>query len=318
VSDGPFRRDGRVHRRHVEAGSRVDGTPWRITVLEVSDGVSGPTTAVVAGIFGDKPLSSLAAWELVRRLEAQPVRGTVLVVPAANPFALEAGTRAGPDGLWLNRRFPGSPMGFTTDQLAHALLAELASRADCLVDLHSGTPTMAVGYTYAHGDPALAASFGYLPVVVGHQHEGQLTVAAARRGLTTCLPEFGGGPHRATTIGVEGCLNVLRFRGHVSGAMTGPSRLPRVAELALFVASTAGALCGRYGAEDVGRAVDAGVLGEVVNVVTGEPAQEFAVARPGILLLGRTTPTIVQPGDYAFMVGFPEGEIEVPTAGRRG
>jgi len=47
--------------------------------------------------------------------------------------------------------------------------------------------------------------------------------------------------------------------------------------------------------------------------VTGERAEQFAVANARILLLARTTPTLLQPGDYAFTVGIPEAEFEVPA-----
>jgi hypothetical protein len=34
--------------------------------------------------------------------------------------------------------------------------------------------------------------------------------------------------------------------------------------------------------------------------------------RPALLLLARTTPLMVAPGDFAFMVGYPHGEVTVP------
>ena len=306
-----------ISQRDITVGRRIDGQPWQIRVIELVGSRQGPTTAFVAGVFGDKPLGCLALHELARRLPELDVRGTVLIIPAANPPALEVGTRVSPDHLYLNRRFPGQPTGFLTDQVAHHLGAEIFERADCIVDLHSGTPTMGLGYTYDYGDVEFTASFGYLPIIVGHEIEGQLSVAATRAGARSCLPEFGGGINGDPTVGVEGCLNVLRHRGQIDGAMTGPKRLPIVRDIEFFMPSVSGALIGRVGTGDVGKSVEPGTIGRVVNVTSGETLEEFAVKdhRPALLLLARTTPTIVAPGDFAFMVGYPDGEIEMP--GRR-
>src|SRR6056297_170919 len=200
----------------IHVGRRVDGTAWRIRVVEHRGGRPGDRTVVFGGSLGDKPLGSLAVQELDRRLGAHDeLVGEVVLVPAANPLALEHATRENPDGKVLTRQFPGDRSGFATDQLAAALLEEVVDGARCVVDLHSGTPTMSLAYTYDYGDRALAASFGYLPVVSGHTAPGQLGLLADELGFGFLLPEFGGGPLGSTSIGVEGVLNVLRYRGHL-------------------------------------------------------------------------------------------------------
>lgn len=303
-----------IRNRDVEVGRRVDGQPWRIPVIELVGSGSGPTTAFVAGIYGDKPLGCLALIELSQRLATLDLRGTVLIVPAANPPALEAGTRVSPDHLYLNRRFPGQREGFLTDQIAHHLTMEILNRTDCVVDLHSGTPTMGLGYTYDYGDVEFSASFGHLPILVGHPIEGQLSVVATRAGARSCLPEFGGGVNGDPSVGIEGCLNVLRYRGQLDGAHTGPKRLPLIHDIRFFLPSGSGVLRGRVGTGDVGRPVEPGVIGSVVSATTGETLEEFVVEdRPALLLLARITPTMVVPGDFAYMVGYPSGEVDVPS-----
>jgi predicted deacylase len=303
-----------IHHRDIPVSQRMDGQPWRVRLTEIVGSQSGPTTAFVAGVFGDKPLGCLALHELIRRLASLDVRGTVLVVPAANPPALEIGTRASPDHLYLNRRFPGAPSGFLTDQIAAGIMGEIGTRADCIVDLHSGTPTMGLWYTYDYGNLEFSSSFGYLPLIVDRAFEGQLSVAATRGGASSCLPEFGGGPLNDPTVGVEGCLNVLRYRGQISGALTGPKALPLIRDVQSFSPSFAGILVGRVGAGDVGKAVEPGVIGRVVSAATGETLEQFMVEnRPARLLLARTTPTTVAPGDFAYMVGYPDGEVALPS-----
>lgn len=297
----------------VPVGRRVGAEPWKIRFVELRGSQPGPATAVVTGIFGDKALGCLAVHELGRRLHGLDLRGTVVLVPAANPPALEAGTRLSPDGLFLNRRFPGQATGALTDQIAHHVLAELRARVDAVVDLHSGTPTMALHYTYDYGDRAFTASFGHLPVIVGHPHEGQLSVAATRAGMRSSLPEFGGGPFRDVTIGVEGCLNVLRYRGHLDGAPTGPRRVPLIERITFFSPSATGILRGRVSPELVGQAIQPGVIGWVEDAATGERFEEFAIDEGALLLLADNSPRMVAPGAFAYMVGYPSGEIEVPA-----
>ena len=300
------------HSWDVPVGHRVGSEPWKIRFVELRGAQPGPATAIVAGIFGDKPLGCLAVHALGRRLQGLDLRGTVVLVPAANPPALEVGTRLSPDALFLNRRFPGAPTGPLTDQIAHHVLAELRARVDAVVDLHSGTPTMALHYTYDYGDTAFTASFGYMPVIVGYPHEGQLSVAATRAGMRSSLPEFGGGPFRDVGIGVDGCLNVLRYRGHLDGPPTGPRRVPMIQRITFFSPSATGVLRG-VTPDRVGQPVEPGVLGWIEDAATGARVEEFSIAEPALLLLAEQSPRMVAPGAFAYMVGYPSGEIDVPA-----
>ena len=177
----------------VPIGRRIDGAPWQVRFVEFRGATPGPATAIVAGLYGDKPLGSIALHRLEQHLMQEQLKGTVLLAPAVNLPALQVGTRVSPDHLYLNRRFPGTPSGFLTDQVAHAVAAVVYEHSDCVIDLHSGTPGMALWYSYDAGDLELTSSFGYLPVVVGFRPGGQISATAVERGLSGFLPEFGGG-----------------------------------------------------------------------------------------------------------------------------
>ena len=48
-------------------------------------------------------------------------------------------------------------------------------------------------------------------------------------------------------------------------------------------------------------------------MATGATIEELVVeGRTALLLLARTTPLMVAPGDFAFMIGYPSGEVAVP------
>lgn len=301
--------------RDIEFGARVDGTPFRIRLVEVSGSRPGPVTAVVGGMWGDKPMGCLSVHELIAQTRSSDdLAGTVVFAPAVNLPALTVARRNSPDGVQLNRRFPGRAHGFLNDQIAHVLVEELVERADVLVDLHSGTPDMALHYTYDFGCLPLSAAFGRLPIIVDHTYPGQLCSVAMDRGVPACLPEFGGGPFTSLVDGVEGILNVLRWTGQLPGNLVGPTSLPLMSEVTLELVSTHGILVSSVGPAN-GFDVVAGQLGEVRSAVDGTVLERFELHRDGILLMSRSSPIMVTPGDYAFMVGHPNDVVELPPRG---
>ena len=324
-------------RWHIDLpGLREDEFPWRVHVQEFGSG--GPATAILAGMIGDKPLGVLAMHELAARLRTRAVKGTVLILPAVNPFGFQGATRHNPDLVELNRRFPGSPQGAVSDQLAHALFTALKDRVDCIIDVHSGTPVRTTEFAYDYDNLELTASFGYIPVMVGRHVPGQLCTEAKRLGMQAVLIEFGGADRSDMSIAVEGCLNMLRFRGHLDDAPTGPDRVDILDQVKGFIASKYGALCSEFGAERVGKPVGPGVIGWVANVVTGERLEEFiidpigvetgtgpgfdrwgpAVQRPfvpkapPILMVGQAVPAMVRPGILTYMAGWVGDTIPTP------
>ena len=305
-----------THTWEVPVGRRADGQPWNLRFVEVTGSRPGPTTAFVSGIFGDKPLGVMALWGLLQRLEeSDELAGTVVLCPAANPPALEVGTRVSPDHLYLNRVFPGASRGFLTNQVAAALIGTLTERTDCVVDLHSGTPTMALWYSYDYGNPEFTASFGYTPVVCNFGQQGQLCQAIADAGGTAALVEFGGGALGDPAVGVEGCLNVLRYRGQLGGTSTGPRTVPLIdGDVSLYMPSQVGVLTSRYQTDEVGRPIEAGWVAQLDCPATGGRLEDFAIERSGgLLMLANTSPTMIGPGDFGSVVAFPSGEIAVPN-----
>jgi predicted deacylase len=305
----------KVERTQITFGARGDGSPWSITAYIIEGGRPGPRSGIVAGIWGDKPLGVIAAHRVVEDLSSRDdFRGSVVVVPGANPAALEIGSRMGPDALLLNRRFPGSQSGFVTDQTAHHLLRFLEDRCDAVLDLHSGTPTMGLHYTYDYGLPSLSASTGVLPVIVGRGHPTQLSSVLTARGIPSCLAEFGGGLAADELPGVTSSLNFLRARGHLNEPLVGASSVPRIAEVQLALASTTGIWSTSRDLK-VGAKIDAGSIGQIVSPQSNGIHESFSSTRDGVVLMLTTSPNMVQPGSFLFMVGFVDGEIAVPQTG---
>lgn len=299
----------------IPIGRRIDGTPWKVRVSEFTGGRTGPRTAFVGGVLGDKALGCLAVHRLEQTLLRQPPSGTVILIPALNLPAMAEASKVGSDAQNLNRSFPGRYDGSLTDQFAHSAFEFLLDTVDCVVDLHSGTPTMGLGYTYSYGNDELAASFGHLPVIVDHFYDGQLGREAARRGIPSILPEHGGGVINDPSILLAGCLNVLQYRGHLKGPRTGPTSVPLIkdSDLQLFRPSVPGLLVAEVNTGDIGIPLDPGPFARILDPSTGTTLESFEIPRTGgILLLAVTSPSLTRPGTLSYMVGFPEGEITVP------
>ncbi len=126
---------------------------WPTVALHVFEAENpGPTALVQAGIHGDETAGVHALEEL---LEAglRPTCGRLLVVPVMNPPAYRADQRAAPDGLDLNRCFPGDPDAERYEpRLAAAFMDLVRSERPALVaTLHE---------SHRRYDPDVTPSFG--------------------------------------------------------------------------------------------------------------------------------------------------------------
>ncbi|NHN32754.1 succinylglutamate desuccinylase/aspartoacylase family protein [Paenibacillus agricola] len=148
-------------------------------VNTVKGSEEGPTLLVLAAVHGDEYEGVRALIELYRNLQANDIRGTLIMVPVANVSSYYSGNRTTlVDGLNLARVFPGSLNGTFTERLAFALNHTLIAKADFLLDLHSGgthyaMPLM-VGYyendstECGRKSKAAAEAFG-IEVIWGHE-----------------------------------------------------------------------------------------------------------------------------------------------------
>lgn len=100
----------------------------------------GPTVLLVGGTHGDEYEGQIVVAQMVRRLDALDISGTLICLPRHNPGACLAGRRTDPAdaGQDINRVYGrGSATGrakLISDFVTDAILP----RADWVIDLHSG------------------------------------------------------------------------------------------------------------------------------------------------------------------------------------
>ncbi|MBM3784719.1 MAG: hypothetical protein FJW30_10190 [Acidobacteria bacterium] len=211
-----------------------------LPLLEVRGAKPGPVLAVSAGIHGDEYEGVRALYELFDEIDASQVRGTLRMVPVANPRAHRAVSRTNPaDGQNLARVFPGHEQGTESERTAAILAREVIESADFYVDLHSGgvkfaMPSMA-GYWL--GDPrarAAALAFG-APVVCGHPviEDGRTISVAKARGIPFLYVEaWGAGRIRPADLrmmkrGIQNLLVHLGMSGFCQHSVPGREPPPK-------------------------------------------------------------------------------------------
>ena len=160
-----------------------------------------PVGALVAGVHGDEVEGMAALGDVVRSLDPSGLAGSLVVVHAANPAGLRAGTRLHPpDDGNLNRAFPADH-ATATGRLAAVLSGWLLKGLDALLTLHSWSRTgEAVAYAeYPMGSSAVEVASRALARALGTGYveaydwpPGLLPAEGVRRGVPSVEVEAGG------------------------------------------------------------------------------------------------------------------------------
>ena len=140
----PLDQDG-VHHGHLKLPYSRDDSAWgsiMIPICVVKNG-DGPTALLTGANHGDEYEGPVALQHLALTLDPATVSGRVIIVPAFNYPAFQAGSRTSPiDQGNLNRSFPGRPDGTVTEKIADYFQRTLIPMADVVLDFHSGGKTL--------------------------------------------------------------------------------------------------------------------------------------------------------------------------------
>ena len=235
---------------------------------------------------------------------AADLDGTLVTVPVADPLTFDRVSYTTPESLDsrqpnMNRCWPGDAEGSLHERMA-ARLWSLASEADAVIDLHTGSPAMATHTVFMRGDDAcrgLAEAFGtdlLLAEAAGDDAEtewsergfaGKFRVAATREGIPTVTPELAHSREvvpEAVETGVSGMIGALRHEGLLDGepepwdGTVARNHLGRViaADSGLFVPESDLTVGDRVAAGDR--------VGEVFDPTTFETLQTARADRDGI------------------------------------
>jgi hypothetical protein len=209
----------------LEIGSRRRESDVKLPICAWRGEEEGPVLLITAGLHGDE----LNGVEALRRMIASgtivPDAGAVIALPIANVWGFLNSSRFLPDGMDLNRGFPGARSGTLSQKIALAIMRELLPAADCGLDLHSG----GVSENYPHirctagapGDMELARAFSPPFILDSPLKEGTFRKAAWLSGKSVLVYE-GGEPRRLSELAVSECINgILRLMDYLGMTSSG-------------------------------------------------------------------------------------------------
>jgi predicted deacylase len=303
-------------------GELPDGRPMQAPVQIVRGETDGPTLWLHGCVHGNEYCGTYIIHEVLHRLSASELKGTVVALPVLNITAFERNQRMSPFELYgggdLNRCFPGKADGTVTQQMAHAIYTHLKRHADYLIDFHTAMTTDVRWALFANAPgevgrkgEGIARAFGYrstLPAPLDIL-AGSAMMAAAHDGIPAFIVEAGGKGSAFTDEivrdGVERLRNVMRHLGMLPGAVTDYGKQWHFSNFA-WVHSTRGGLFQRT--VKCGDRIEVGsVIGHYFDL-HGRPAGEAQAPNAGIVLAIHPGPLMAS-GETLIHIGLDPREV---------
>lgn len=281
--------------------ARLTTGDWIHVPVEVVHGSGeGPTVWLSGALHGDELDGVEIIRQVLGRLRAPSMSGTVLAVPIVNVFGFVAENRYLPDRRDLNRSFPGAARGSMAARLAHLFMTEVVQRSDVGLDFHCGSDDRE-NLPQVRGDldddetRRLARAFRAPVTVHGSPPDGTLRKAAVKAGATVLLYEGGEArrfTRRAIAQGVRGTLRVLRTLEMTGGE--DDSQDPETLEVrkTQWVRAGRSGIC-RLDVELGDRVEKRQRLGVIADAM-GEEGRPIRARSPGIVVGRRVNPLVYQ------------------------
>lgn len=324
----PFDTDG-VHHGFLKLPHSRDDSAWgsvMIPICVIRRG-HGKCALLTGANHGDEYEGPVALQQLAHTLSASSVSGCVIIIPAMNFPAFQAGTRTSPiDGINLNRIFPGKPDGSVTEKIADYFERTLIPMADVVVDIHAGGKTLDfLPFACAHmldkqtlqaECVAVMQAFNapYSLMLLEIDNVGMFDSAVEAQGKIFISTELGGGgTATATSIAIarKGLRNVLAHVGILDEPLqTAPSTMLHMPDERCFVFSEHQGLLEPM--VDLGATIAADTpLARVWPMDrTGVSPVEYRAHLSGILC-ARHFPGLIKPGDCMALIAQTTAEEHV-------
>jgi predicted deacylase len=320
---------------------RGERSRTRMPVLEFADGVSlelpvmvlrgakpGPTFYLGSAFHGDEVNGVEIVGRLAKEIDLRQLSGTIIVVPAQNPPALQVQHRyaighwskspldQSPGDPWAC--FPGDPNGNMASLIAHTLYSELMQHADYVVDVHTPTtggryapfaflPPTRIG-SIVDASEKMAKAFGADFVLATNegvyvQDSSPHTVMAKKGAIALGLEVGEGGQLDAdvTERGLRGLRNMLRSIRMLEGDQEDFGRKLVITSMSVVRATRGGLLHRQVALNDN---VKKGQLVATITNLFGEIVEEIRAPHDGPIVRIATFPS-VNGGERVVQLGVP-------------
>jgi len=271
-----------------------------VTVINGVD--EGPRLWLSAAIHGDEINGVEIIRQVLKRVDPQKLRGTLIAAPIVNVFGFIEQSRYLPDRRDLNRVFPGSARGSLASRLAHLFMNEIVSQCTHGIDLHTAShhrtnlpqirANLEDSETYR-----CAKAFGAPLMIHATIRDGSLRQAATQRGIPVLLYEAGEALRfdaRGIKIGVEGILRVMAVLRMYKPGPTRKQKTPVQVSKTQWVRASRGGIFRLKVA--LGQSVTKQQVMGVIADAFGETSVEVQASCDG-LVIGHTQNPLVNQGD---------------------
>jgi len=286
----------------------ADGSWVTVPVQVLTGSRLRPRCVAIAGVHGDEPEGMLALLDFAAQCDPARLRGTVVLVPVANPPAFAAHQRRGPsDGLDLNRVFPGRADGTASERLAYRLVTDILSGADCVFTLHSWFATGMVvphvevpdtGTSIGRRSWEAAAAAGFTRIRACNWQPGVLGTVAVERGIPVLEAEIGGGgvsKAENRRAYVDHLTRLLRHLGILEGEARPSGDIENLGRA--YLHAPAGGMLRLH--VELGARVEAGATLASITDLHGRSVAEMRAPHAGLVVAVRRFVS-VNPGDLVF------------------
>lgn len=268
---------------------------------------------ISAAIHGDELNGVEIIRRVLRTIQPQVIRGTLLCAPVVNAFGFIGRSRYLPDRRDLNRAFPGSATGSLASRIAQLFMTEVVQRSQVGIDLHTASvhrinlPQIRCEINGRPRTKELALAFGAEVILESHERSGSLRKSAREVGVDVLVYEGGEGlrfDEFAIQAGVNGIAGVMMKIGMLESHAAPDAASATVARREpVFVNASSWIRAPEGGVLRTSKRIGAWVdHGDIIGVLTS-PYEDVDVPvlspRAGVIV-GRTTLPIVNMGDALF------------------
>lgn len=304
----------------------ADGAQLEIPLLVLRGHKPGPVFYLGSAFHGDEVNGVQIVAKLANEIDLRQLSGTMLVVPAQNPTALQVQHRYA-IGHWLKSPldqspgdpwacFPGDANGNMASLIAHTIYSEVMQHADYMVDIHTPTtggryapfaflPPTRVGSIVEQSE-AMARAFGADFVLATNEgvyvQESNPHTVMARNGRIALGLEVGEGGQLypdVTERGLKGMRNMLRTIGMLEGDKEDIGRKLAITSMTVVRASRGGLLHREVALNDD---VKKGQLVATIMNLFGEIVEEIRAPHDGPIVRIATFP-MVNGGERVVQLG---------------
>jgi predicted deacylase len=259
--------------------------------------VSGPVLCVLSCIHAHEYTSIDVIRQLVLNMRPKDISGTIIAIPVANTMAFSMTSRGNWfDGMWgthgdLGRAFPGNPIGWIVERIAHVFTKDIIPKVDVILDFHGEAPNRKnfIYYPYLHQgeDPISQETKNYvlnlgtdIIVKVGPSKTGSMGAQLQdlrKICIEVEISDFYGleGEDRstikrtATEIGLTCVKNTMKKMGILNGKPKLPSKQVILDDYARITPKNGGLMRPEVTRRDIGRIMRKGeVIARVFDAYT--------------------------------------------------